>query len=411
MCDDFETDLINGDLVETSEGLLNILSPSLQRHIKKRRSTLGEAMRIKTPNKVNFNPSNLPVWADKENDQNIDNRIRPPLVPDAPSSAKKSSLFNITNDHVRGLNEIENKSSRSWRVDDFVLGKPLGRGKFGNVYFAKQKKSNLPIALKVLFKAQMNNNLVVKMLKREIEIQYRLKHENINQLYGYFHDTKNVYLLLEYAENGEFYKFLSKNRGKIPESQCKIYVQQIAKALAYMHRRFVYHRDIKPENILMNSKDKLILADFGSAVHAPPPHESLRYTMCGTPEYLSPEMLLGSGHDSTLDMWSLGILTYEILYGRTPFVVNSSELELNLTPDEIQSRSRQKMYEKIISYKDNLSFERKVSRSSFDNGLELDLVEPSVLAKEILSCLIKANKAERLTAKEFLRSNWLNESS
>lgn len=84
----------------------------------------------------------------------------------------------------------------------------------------------------------------------------------------------------------------------------------------YMHSRYVYHRDLKPENVLIGRNDKLILADFGSAVHAPPPDHILHYTMCGTPEYLSPEMIVGNGHDSSLDMWSLGILMYEILYGR-----------------------------------------------------------------------------------------------
>lgn len=226
--------------------------------------------------------------------------------------------------------------SRTWKVSDFTFGKPLGKGKFGNVYYAKQKSTNHPIALKVLFKSQINNEIIFKMLKREIEIQYRLKHESINQLYSYFHDQKSIYLILEYAEHGEFYKYLSKNRYNISELDCSIFILQITQALEYMHSRHVYHRDIKPENILITStpshststssiqsssssssmKHRLLLADFGSAVHAPPPNHNIRYTVCGTPEYLAPEMILASGHDSSLDMWALGILMYEILYGR-----------------------------------------------------------------------------------------------
>lgn len=132
----------------------------------------------------------------------------------------------------------------------------------------------------------------------------------------YFHDTKNVYIMLEYAESGEFYKFLSKNNCQISESSCVKYILHIAKALQYLHQRHVYHRDVKPENILMGSNGKLMLADFGSAVHAPPPEHNIRYTVCGTPEYLAPEMIVGIGHDASLDMWSLGIMMYEVLFGR-----------------------------------------------------------------------------------------------
>lgn len=122
--------------------------------------------------------------------------------------------------------------------------------------------------------------------------------------------------MLEYAESGEFYKFLSKNRCQISEATCSKYIYQITKALQYLHQRNVYHRDVKPENILMGTSGKLILADFGSAVHAPPPNHNMRYTVCGTPEYLAPEMICSTGHDASLDMWSLGIMMYEILYGR-----------------------------------------------------------------------------------------------
>ncbi len=133
---------------------------------------------------------------------------------------------------------------------------------------------------------------------------------------SYFQDVKNIYILLEYAENGEFYKFLAKNKGQINESICKKSIYQIGCALQHMHSRHVYHRDVKPENILIGSNGQLLLADFGSAVHAPPPLNNMRYTICGTPEYLAPEVLTSIGHDSAVDMWALGILMYEILYSR-----------------------------------------------------------------------------------------------
>lgn len=95
-----------------------------------------------------------------------------------------------------------------------------------------------------------------------------------------------------------------------------MYIRDIASAAMYMHKRHIYHRDIKPENILVGSDGRLRLADFGWAVHAPPPNYNTRYTLCGTPEYLAPEMISGTGHDYAVDLWAIGILAYEILFGK-----------------------------------------------------------------------------------------------
>lgn len=93
-------------------------------------------------------------------------------------------------------------------IADFDIGKPLGKGKFGNVYLAREKTSKFITALKVLFKSQLEKAKVVHQLKREVEIQSHLRHPNILRLYGYFHDDARVYLILEYAPNGELYKLL-----------------------------------------------------------------------------------------------------------------------------------------------------------------------------------------------------------
>lgn len=97
---------------------------------------------------------------------------------------------------------------KSWELSDFDIGKPLGRGKFGNVYLAREKKSHYIVALKVLFKSQLSKAGVEHQLRREIEIQSHLRHKNILRLYGYFYDQSRVYLILEYAAKGELYKEL-----------------------------------------------------------------------------------------------------------------------------------------------------------------------------------------------------------
>ncbi|KAH7616326.1 hypothetical protein Ndes2526B_g08422 [Nannochloris sp. 'desiccata'] len=204
---------------------------------------------------------------------------------------------------------------RTWQLTDFDIGKPLGRGKFGNVYLAREKGSRYIVALKVLFKNQLQQSNVEHQLRREIEIQSHLRHPNILRLYGYFYDATRVYLILEYAAKGELYKQLQA-AGHFDERRTATYIASLAKALIYCHSKHVIHRDIKPENLLLGINGELKIADFGWSVHAP---NSRRKTLCGTLDYLPPEMVEGSMHDDRVDIWSLGVLCYEFLCGQPPF--------------------------------------------------------------------------------------------
>ena len=102
----------------------------------------------------------------------------------------------------------EPSSSNAWTLNDFELGKPLGKGKFGHVYLAREKRTGFIIALKVLYKAELEHSRVEKQLRREIEIQSHLRHPNVLRLYGWFFDDKRIYLILEFAAKGELYKHL-----------------------------------------------------------------------------------------------------------------------------------------------------------------------------------------------------------
>ncbi|KAK2187561.1 hypothetical protein NP493_162g07018 [Ridgeia piscesae] len=204
---------------------------------------------------------------------------------------------------------------KPWVLTDFEIGRPLGKGKFGNVYLAREKKSKFIIALKVLFKAQLRKCAVEHQIRREIEIQAHLRHPHILRLYGYFHDDSRVYILLEYAPKGELYKLL-KQEGRFSEQQSAMYIEQLAKALHYCQEKKIIHRDIKPENLLLGVDGQLKIADFGWSVHSP---SSKRGTLCGTLDYLPPEMIEGKMHDEKVDLWSLGVLCYEFLVGKPPF--------------------------------------------------------------------------------------------
>lgn len=201
----------------------------------------------------------------------------------------------------------------------FEIGKPLGKGKFGRVYLAKERSSGFVCALKVLHKSELQQGGVQKQVRREIEIQSNLRHPNVLRLYGHFHDSKRIFLILEFAGRGELYKHLRKEH-RFPEWKAAQYIAQMAAALKYLHKKHVMHRDIKPENILVGIHGEIKISDFGWSVHAP---NNRRQTMCGTLDYLPPEMINpGSSsnyYSEKVDLWSLGVLTYEFLVGEAPF--------------------------------------------------------------------------------------------
>lgn len=214
-------------------------------------------------------------------------------------------------------------NSKVWTLSDFDIGKPLGKGKFGNVYLAREKKSKFIVALKVLFKTAIKKADIEHQVRREIEIQTHLRHPNILKMYGYFHDDSRVYLILEYAPGGACYKELQSQLNKrFDEKRTATYIAQLAGALKYCHTKKVIHRDIKPENLLLGTKGELKIADFGWSVHAP---SSRRSTLCGTVDYLPPEMVQGKMHNERVDLWSLGVLCYEFLVGTPPFEAKTYE--------------------------------------------------------------------------------------
>jgi len=213
------------------------------------------------------------------------------------------------------------KPKNKWALNNFDIGRKLGSGKFGNVYVAREKQSQYVVALKVLFKRQITESNVEHQVRREIEIQSHLRHPNILRLYAYFHDQARIYLVLEYAPQGTLYNALQAQPLKrFDDRQSATYIKALCSALIYLHEKDVIHRDIKLENLLLGHKGVLKIADFGWSVHEP---SSMRMTLCGTVDYLPPEMILNEPHTKNVDLWSMGVLCFELLVGRPPFYANN----------------------------------------------------------------------------------------
>jgi aurora kinase len=140
--------------------------------------------------------------------------------PNRPQPSTHSSINPVNSSAMTatGTNSKGSGTPKAWMLKDFEVGKPLGKGKFGHVYLAREKATSFIVALKVLYKAELEQAHVERQLRREIEIQSHLRHPNILRLYGYFYDDKRVYLILEYAAGGELYKKLRK-AGKFGEEQ------------------------------------------------------------------------------------------------------------------------------------------------------------------------------------------------
>lgn len=218
------------------------------------------------------------------------------------------------------------------RLEDINLEKCLGRGFFGEVWRGKEAAGQKRLfAVKKVRLQLVQENRLMDQLNREIDILYSLKHQRIIRLFWSFSDAKSMYLGMEFAAGGSLFDKLNQARKFPPETAAR-YFYETCDALDYLHHlpEKVIHRDIKPENILLDAEDHIKLADFGWANLIEQADAKLRETFCGTLDYLPPEMIMGTGHNESADMWNMGVLTYELTTGQSPFGSQSKDTTCRL---------------------------------------------------------------------------------
>ena len=195
----------------------------------------------------------------------------------------------------------------------------IGQGGFGELLLAKHKTTNQLYAIKLCNKKKViESGAKLEIIKREMAIHITLTHKNIVKLYSTSEDKNYFYLVMEYVPNGTLFSLIQKFHG-LPEKESFKYFIQVTAAVQFLHSIGLAHRDIKPENILLDEDRNVKLCDFGWCVDV---SKGERMTFCGTYEYMAPEIVDEKYYDYSIDVWSLGVLLYEMIHGFSPFRPN-----------------------------------------------------------------------------------------
>ena len=198
----------------------------------------------------------------------------------------------------------------------FNLKKMLGQGSYAIVYLGRVIDTQQPVAVKVIDKRIFSNAYNVKNIQSEIDIMKKVAHENIVQLYDIYQTTNNMYIVTELCQDGDLLKLLQR-RKKIPEGEAKMLLKDIVNGTKYLHKSGIIHRDLKPANILIK-EGPCKLSDFGFAKSLQN-EDVIMKSIVGTPLYMSPQILQKEKYTSKSDLWSIGLIYYEMLHGRTPW--------------------------------------------------------------------------------------------
>jgi len=199
-------------------------------------------------------------------------------------------------------------------LEDFTRLRTLGTGTFGRVYLVRNKNNNKCYSLKVLKKLDVVRMKQVEHVKNEKQILMAIDCPFVVTIYKTYNDMSNLYILAEYVIGGELFSHLRK-MGRFPVDIARFLIAQVVLALEYMHKKNIVYRDLKPENILLTNNGYIKIVDFGFSKFI----TDRTWTLCGTPEYLAPEMIQSKGHGKAVDWWALGVLLYEVLAGFPPF--------------------------------------------------------------------------------------------
>ena len=207
------------------------------------------------------------------------------------------------------------KFAISCNLSDLSSKATLGCGAFGRVKLCHHVAKDTYYALKCQAKTAIVESGLQEHVLNEMKIMRSIDHPFIARLYLALQDDKYIYFVLELLQGGELFTYL-RNKGKLSEQSARFYSAIVVHAFATLHSKKIAYRDLKPENLVMDSKGYVKLVDFGLAKQLV---VGKTWTLCGTPDYLAPEIILNEGHDFAVDYWALGVLIFEMVVGQPPF--------------------------------------------------------------------------------------------
>ncbi|XP_076178388.1 cAMP-dependent protein kinase catalytic subunit [Ptiloglossa arizonensis] len=259
------------------------------------------------------------------------------------------------------LDNLKDEFLQTWKLpksdtvtlEDFELFRTIGTGAFGRVLLVKYKPTSAYYAMKIMDKAKIVKKKQVDHTYNEKRVLQCVKFPFLVYMEFCFKDNSYIYMVLPFVNGGEMFTHL-RRMGRFDESLARFYAAQVVLALEYLHHCSLVYRDLKPENILIQDTGYIRVTDFGFCKMI----NSRTWTLCGTPEYLAPEVILSKGYGRSVDWWSFGVLVYEMNAGYPPFY----------------SRDTMKIYEKIIvgKYKFAHHFGEEL-RDILKNILQVDL--------------------------------------
>lgn len=270
-----------------------------------RKVTTGEKKRRryrkKTSDAANFREADFPMLGSLF-------KKKAPQIDEAPVRADSSHLKSVF-------------SGVQLALSDFHLFYTVGTGAFGRVRMVKYLRDpeSTPLALKIVKKSEVVRLKQVDHIRNEKAILESVDHPFIVNLLATFQDEHRLYFVFEFVNGGELFTHLRK-AGKFSTEEARFYAAEVVLAFEYLHARQIAYRDTKPENVLIDSTGHIKLSDFGFAKVV----SDRTWTSCGTPEYLSPEIVQAKGHNSGVDWWALGILIFEMLCGYPPYFADTA---------------------------------------------------------------------------------------
>ena len=258
---------------------------------------------------------------------------------------------------------------------DFIRDKnPLGKGAFGEVWKVTHENSKKVYCIKMMTKRDIFEQKLINQINKEIGIMYNINHPYSVKLYNHFEDNEKLYLIMELTSNVNLYNFIQNNKNqkiKTKEMIKKIIIQVI-EIIKYLHSLDIIYRDIKPENILLDKDYNVKLCDYGWASYLSKGQFCSAY--CGTPEYVSPEVIKKYPYNEKVDIWGIGVLIFELVFGYPPFTSNFNEDRFN-----------------------NIK-EGKINWPKDLNDMEL---------KDLIEKILKVNPKDRISLDEIEKHQWL----